>query len=103
MVAHCTAGRSTCLRASMTRIAPVTVPAEDSSACPPSFTTVWQLLELQQPAAAHYLHLTGAIDFCKAKGSGYVAHPAVTDNTIQLGPISGSLDDPNAADASVTR
>ena len=39
----------------------------------------------------------GEIDFCKAKGSGYVAHPAVTDNTIQLGPISGSLDGPSTA------
>ena len=31
------------------------------------------------------------------KGSGYVAHPAVTDNCMQLGPMTGALE---AADSS---
>jgi len=31
----------------------------------------------------------GAIDFVVPKGSGYIAHPAVTDNCMQLGPVSG--------------
>lgn len=26
------------------------------------------------------------------KGSGYVAHPAVTDNCMQLGPMTGALE-----------
>lgn len=28
----------------------------------------------------------------QSKGSGYVAHPAVTDNCMQLGPITGALE-----------
>ena len=34
-------------------------------------------------------HPAGSIDFVVPKGSGYIAHPAVTDNCIQLGPVSG--------------
>jgi hypothetical protein len=37
------------------------------------------------------------------KGSGYIAHPAVTDNCIQLGPVSGLPEPGEAAESQVTR
>lgn len=48
----------------------------------------------------------GAIDFVVPKGSGYIAHPAVTDNCMQLGPVSGlqqPIESAAEGDAAATR
>lgn len=36
------------------------------------------------------------------KGAGYIAHPAVTDNSMQLGPMTGALEGGAAAAKSGT-
>ena len=52
-----------------------------------SFVTLMPLLV--ECESLIVLRPTGAIDFEVPKGSGYIAHPAVTDNCMQLGPVSG--------------
>ena len=36
------------------------------------------------------------------KGSGYIAHPAVTDNCMQLGPMTGALEAAGSSDTKST-
>ena len=57
----------------------------------------------QRIAACSLCYPAGTIDFVVPKGSGYIAHPAVADNCIQLGPVSGLPAPGEAAEPQVTR
>ncbi len=99
------AGRSTCLKASFGAVASS---GSVSEAEPQTTISSHPLARVLHPVVVAALQASEpAMYRCTAevslerqqKGSGYIAHPAVTDNCMQLGPMTGALE---AATSSAT-
>lgn len=64
-------------------------------------TTVLAALQGTEPAA--YRSTAEVSLEQQQKGSGFIAHPAVTDNCMQLGPMTGALEAANSDTSNTTR